>query len=317
MKKIASTDRARSQRVRDSKSKSLLLLFFRKEGLLFLLLQLSPQQAAATDHLSVVLDWFINPDHAPLLVAQQIGAYKEEGLDVQLIPPADATMGPKLVAAGQGDIALTAEPQFLEQRAAGLELVRIGVLIDHSLSTLVVLKSAGIDRLAGLRGKRIGYGSGEVEKMMVGVMLHRAGLSLNDVKMVQIGEQLTVALLSHQVDAVSVYRNFEPLELRLHGAPTIGFDYETNGVPPFDDLIMVARAREAADPRLPRFLRATARGLAYLRAHPAEAWDLVRRAYPDLDDELNHGRSDRFESLLYTHGLVTAMEPATAYTITP
>ena len=255
------------------------------------------QSALAGDKFTVLLDWFVNPDHAPILMAQQIGAYRAENLDVTLVAPADATMPPKLVAAGDGDVALTAEPQFLEQVAAGLKLVRIGALIARPLSTLVALKSSGIGKLADLRGKRIGFGSGEVERAMVAAMLRTAGLSIADVRMVQIGEQLTVALLAHQVDAVTVYRNFEPIELAEHGAATVGFDYEANGVPQFDELIFVARAGAAADPRFVRFLRATARGAAYLRAHPGESWNAFAHGHPDLDDELN--RTSWFATLPY------------------
>ncbi len=58
--------------------------------------------ASAADKLTVLLDWFVNPDHAPLVVAKQKGFFEAEGLDVELIEPADPAMPPKLVAAGQG-----------------------------------------------------------------------------------------------------------------------------------------------------------------------------------------------------------------------
>ena len=322
------------QLIRDSTEKSFLVLFFKK-GLLASAL-LAPCTASANDKISVILDWFVNPDHAPILVAQQIGAYAAENLDVTLIPPADPTMGPKLVAAGQADIALTAEPQFLESAAAGLHLLRIGVLINRPLSTLVALKSSGIATLADLRGKRIGYGSGETERAMVGAMLRTAGLTLSDVHMVQIGEQLTVALLAKQVDAVTVYRNFETLELTEHGATPIGFDYETHGVPPFDELIYVARADAARDPRLTRFLRATAKGAAYLRAHPEESWKRFASDHPDLDDPLNHAAwfatlasfapnpfefnapaYARFDQFLVSSGVLSKPTPPAAITLSP
>lgn len=301
-----------------------------------LLLLLGAPPCRAADRLGLVLDWFVNPDHAPVLVALQIGAYAQEGLDVSLITPADPSMGPKLVAAGQGDIALAAEPQFLEQIGAGLPLLRIGVLIDKPLSTLVALSGHGIAKLGDLRGRRIGIGAGDVERLMVAAMLRHAGIEPGSVQMVQIGEQLSVALLSGQVQAASVYRNFEPIELAQHHANTIGFDYEANGIPPFDELIFVSRAPAPHDTRLARFLRATSRGLAYLRAHPAESWELVRHAYPDLDNPLNHAawtatlpdfaehatdldpaKYDRFTSFLAAQGLPTTTRSAAEYTSTP
>ena len=282
--------------------------------------------ANAAEHLTVLLDWFVNPDHAPILVAQQIGAFARQNLDVELIAPADANMPPRLVAAGHGDVALTAQPQLYEQVAGGLPLLRIGALIDRPLSTLVSLREAGITNAAALKGKRIGYGSGDIERAMVGAILRSAGLSLHDVTMVQVGEQLTVSLLTHQVDAVTVYRNFESFELRENGASINGLDYETNGVPSFDELIFVVRREAANDPRLPRFLHAIAEGEAYLKAHPQECWDKFAVSHADLNNSVNHNawfatlpyfasdpfalnaaRYDRFAEFLAKAGVIAEM----------
>lgn len=46
--------------------------------------------ALANEPLTLVLDWYINPDHAPIMVAEQIGAFKAQGLDVRIIPPSDS-----------------------------------------------------------------------------------------------------------------------------------------------------------------------------------------------------------------------------------
>jgi putative hydroxymethylpyrimidine transport system substrate-binding protein len=277
----------------------------RRLALLFLLLAAGPAHAA--DRLTVLLDWFVNPNHAPLLVAQQIGAYAAEGLDVELVSPADATMPPKLVAAGHGDIGLTSEPQFLEQVAAGLPLRRFGILIDRPLSTMVARRDAGIEQLRDLRGKRIGYGSGEVERAMVGAMLQTAGLSPADVQMIQIGEQLSVALLSRQVDAVTVYRNFEVLQLQQRGASLVQFPYEAHGVPDFAELVFVARSGGVPDATLARFLRATARGAAYLRAHPAACWTDFAGHHPELDDALNH--ASWFATIPYFSATIDRLDP--------
>eukprot|EP01035_Chromulina_nebulosa_P053889 gene53889-biopygen38305 len=57
--------------------------------------------AHAADKVTLLLDWFINPDHAPIMVAEQIGAFKDAGLEVEIVPPADPSMPPRLVAAKQ------------------------------------------------------------------------------------------------------------------------------------------------------------------------------------------------------------------------
>ena len=289
---------------------------------------------AAPDRLTVLLDWFINPDHAPLLVAQQAGEFARAGLVVELIEPADAAMGPKLVAAGHGDIALTDEPHFHEQIAGGLPLARIGALIDRPLSTLAALRRSGIAKIADLRGRRIGHGSGDAERAMVGAMLATAGLTLNDVQLVDIGEQLTVALLTGQVDAATVYRNFEILALREQDAEPISFDYEDYGVPWFDEMILVTSKAATADTRLPRFLRAVRRAVASLRADPLAAWTSCAAARANLNTPLNraawmatapffaadpaalHARQyDAFAAFLAKAGIIPLPPPASTYVL--
>ena len=116
-------------------------------------LALAAAPAAAADKLTVLLDWFVNPDHAPLVIAKEGGYFERHGLDVELIAPADPSAPPRLVAAGQGDIAITYQPDLMLQLKEGLPLVRFGTLIETPLNALIVLKDGPIKSLADLKGK--------------------------------------------------------------------------------------------------------------------------------------------------------------------
>ena len=106
--------------------------------------------ASAADKLTVMLDWFINPDHGPLYVALERGEFEKRGLDVELIPPADPNDPPKLVAAGRADLAISYQPQLHLQVAAGLPLMRVGTLVATPLSALVVLADSPIKSISDL-----------------------------------------------------------------------------------------------------------------------------------------------------------------------
>ena len=54
--------------------------------------------ASAADKFTVLLDWFVNPDHGPLFVAQERGYFRAAALDVTLIAPSDPNDPPRLVA---------------------------------------------------------------------------------------------------------------------------------------------------------------------------------------------------------------------------
>src|SRR3546814_19048379 len=73
---------------------------------------LLPVTASAHDKLTVVLDWFVNPDHAPLVVAKNAGIFDRHALLFDLVAPADPKDPPKLFDAGQPDVAFPYPPHL-------------------------------------------------------------------------------------------------------------------------------------------------------------------------------------------------------------
>ena len=50
-------------------------------------LSLAASPLMADDKMTVLLDWFINPDHGPIIVAQEKGYFSEQDLEVEIIAP--------------------------------------------------------------------------------------------------------------------------------------------------------------------------------------------------------------------------------------
>jgi len=115
----------------------------------------APALAAPATSFTVLLDWFINPDHAPLFTAKYIGAFDRAGLDVTFIAPADPSLPPSLLAAGKGDVALSYQTELYLLVDQGLPVRRAGTLINKPLSTLTALGGRGITKLTDLKGKKI------------------------------------------------------------------------------------------------------------------------------------------------------------------
>lgn len=291
--------------------------------------------ARATDRLTVMLDWFVNPDHAPLVVALQRGYFADVGLDVDLVAPADPNDPPKLVAAGQADIAVSYQPQLHLQVAAGLPVVRIGTLVATPLNSVVALADGPIKTLADLKGRKVGFSVGGFEDAVLGRMLEEAGLSLSDVELVNVNFSLSPALLSGQVDAViGAFRNFELNQLAIEGRPGRAFYPEEHGVPAYDELIFIAHRDRLEDARLPRFLDAVERAVLFMLNHPEEAWEDFRHYRAELDDDLNKrawadtlprfarrpaaldiGRYRRFAEFLKGQKLISEVVPVERYAV--
>lgn len=243
----------------------------------------------AGEKLTVLLDWFVNPDHAPLYVALEKGFFAARGLDVEMIAPANPNDPPKLVAAGKADIAVSYQHQHQMQVDQGLPLTRIATLIATPLNCLVVLADGKIKTIDNLKGKTVGYSVGGFETALLEAMLAKAGLKLDEVKLVNVNFSLAPSLLSGQVDAViGAFRNFELNQMAIEKRPGRAFYVEEYGVPAYDELILVARQTAVADPRLRKFVDALEEGVQYLINHPDESWRLfVSHGRENLDDELN------------------------------
>jgi putative hydroxymethylpyrimidine transport system substrate-binding protein len=253
------------------------------------LLLFATSAQAQPQKVTVLLDWFVNPDHAPLYVALEKGFFKNHGLDVKLIAPSNPNDPPKLVAAGKADIAVSYQHQHQMQVSEGLPLTRIATLVATPLNALVVLADGPINSIADLKGKTIGYSVGGFETILLKVMLEKEGLALDDVKLVNVNFSLSPSLFTGQTDAViGAFRNFELNQMDIEGRPGRAFFVEEYGVPAYDELILVAAANNLSDPRLRPFVDALEEGVQFLVNHPDESWKLfVSGDRASLDDELN------------------------------
>lgn len=246
-----------------------------------------------TDHkknqITVILDWFVNPDHAPLFVAKQQGYFKAQGLDVKIIAPADPNDGPKLVAAGNADITITYQAGLLQDVDNGLPLMQVGTLFPNTLTALAVLKNGPIKRIEDLKGKTIGSSAANVDQAFIKVMLKHHGVDPKEVKIINVHYNLVQALLTGRVDAISgIMRNFEPIELKLAGHPARLFLPEENGVPNSASEIWVVNRAQAKQAWVDKFLNAIKQGTAYLKAHPEQTFQQFAKQHPELDNPLNH-----------------------------
>jgi putative hydroxymethylpyrimidine transport system substrate-binding protein len=285
---------------------------------------------------TLLLDWFVNPDHGPMIVAQQKGWFKDAGLEVEIVAPSDPNDPPKLVAAGKADLAVTYQPQLTLFAEQGLPLVRIATLVATPLNSLVVLANGPIRTPADLKGRKIGYSVGGFEDALLKEMLGRHGLKLDDVSLVNVNFSLSPALFAGQVDAViGAFRNFELNQMAIEGKPGRAFFVEEEGVPVYDELVLVTHRDKLSKAALARFVQVVERATLYTLNHPDEAWDAFKSYDKALDNELNRrawadtlrrfnatpaaldpARYARFAAFLKTQGLIRNEPKTSDYAVT-
>ncbi|SOC17946.1 ABC transporter substrate-binding protein [Stappia indica] len=297
--------------------------------LTFVLALLVALPAAAADKMTLLLDWYVNPDHGPIIIAKEKGFFADEGLDVEVVAPADPSAPPKLVAAGKADLAVSYQPQIHLQVAEGLPLKRVGTLIASPLNCLMVKDDGPVKTIADLKGRKVGYSVAGVEEAQMRAVLSRHGLTMDDIEMVNVNWSLAPSVMSGQVDAViGAYRNVELHQMAIEGVKGRCFFIEEEGMPSYDELIYVANPELMDKAKIVRFLAATERATQYIVNHPEESFEIYAGTAPELNDELNkrswadtirrfalrpaaldHGRYARFEEFLKENGLIETIRP--------
>ncbi len=264
------------------------LLFNSMKKILCLIAVLFSAPTFAADKLTLILDWFINPDHGPIIIAEENGYFAEQGLEVEVVPPADPADPPKLVAAGKADLAVSYQPQLHLQVAEGLPLIRVGTLVATPLNCLLVLDDGPIKEIADLKGKKVGFSVAGVEEALLTAILRNNGVEFSDIELVNVNWSLSPSLMSGQVDAViGAFRNFELNQMDIEGIKGKCFYLEEEGLPSYDELIYVANSGSMDKEKISRFLAATEKATQYIVNHPKKSWEIFSATAKELQDELN------------------------------
>lgn len=226
---------------------------------------------------TVLLDWFPNPDHIALYLAQKDGDFAAQHLAVTFQSPSNSTDALKLVSLGQVPLAISYEPETITAATDNLDVTAVAALIPTPLNSLIISGKSGISSPSQLAGKTVGTDGDPVSAAIFKVVLKKYGLSLAQTKLVTVNEGLVPAIVSGKVSAIiSGYRNVEAIQLASLGLKPKVYPVNTQGVPNYDELVVIANkhklASDAAYAAMVRkFLAGLAKGAAAAQASPSAA----------------------------------------------
>jgi putative hydroxymethylpyrimidine transport system substrate-binding protein len=253
------------------------------------------------EQLELMLDFFVNPDHAGIYAALENGHFAGAGLDVTPRVPSDPAAPIKLVASGQADLAVSYEPEVLLARDQGLPVVAVAAIVPEPLTSLISLPDARITDPSDLRGKTIATAGIPYQDAFLGRILRDARLSPEDVKQVSVGLGLEQAVLSGEADAMlGGFRNIEGVSLEERGENPRVVPVDELGIPTYDELVLVASSEQVEeDPEPIRlFIAALERGTEDAVDDPDAATAAILEAGDGLDPKLTRAEIEATLPLL-------------------
>jgi putative hydroxymethylpyrimidine transport system substrate-binding protein len=230
---------------------------------------------------TVTLDGHEGPENVGILIAQQRGYFTKAGLSISLFSPVLPARPIQYVATRQDDFGVAQEPQLALAKVKGTTVIAVGSLVHRPTAAMIWLKKSHIGGIAGLKGKTIAIPGVPFQKDFLANVLARYGLTLNDVKVKDVGYELVPALVSGRADAIfGGSWNLEGIELESRGLMPVVTRLQKLGVPAYDESVLIARTdRLAKDSSLIRdFVSAVARGNAAAVANPQAAVEAIENA---------------------------------------
>jgi NitT/TauT family transport system substrate-binding protein len=203
------------------------------------------------------------------------------------------------ITSGEADLATNAETQLLRETVTNNPDLRIIMTVTESFYRLVARRSAGIETLADLKGKRVMLPRNTSANYYLVAMLRTVGLTEEDVEIVNLpaaqGDQtgmdlMSDALANGDVDVISIWEPEPEDAIHQLGDDAIVFQDRSVYREVFN---LHARAGDLADPEKRRsiveFVRAVADATDALKADPASYWPHVSNITSFTVEEIGMG----------------------------
>ena len=263
---------------------------FIKILILMVMLILSVSCIKKSKKIRIVLDWTPNTNHTGLFVAKDLGYFKDEGIDVEIVqPPEGSTTA--LIGAGGAEFGISFQDTLAKSFSsdAPVPVTAVAAIINHNTSGIISLKEKGINTPKKLEGKRYATWDDEIEKAILKKMVTDDNGNFNNVKMIPNTVTDVVTALRTNIDAVWVYYAWDGVATKLAGLKTNFLKFVDYG-PELDFYSPVIIANNDYLKKNPneakKVLKAIKKGYEYSIQNPEKAAKILVKNSPEINPKL-------------------------------
>lgn len=235
-----------------------------------------------------MLDWTPNVNHVGIFVADELGMFKAEGLDVDIIQPGEV-YAESAVVTGVADYGVSFQEYVTLLRADDVPLVSIAAVLQSNTSGFAAPAALGLESPAEFEGLRYGTFNSPFEQPTLDALMACAGGDGATVEYITAGDDLLALMGTDQIDLAWIFYGTQGFQAQQLGIDLtyFGMNEYTDCIPDYYTPVIVASEDTlAAQPDVTEaFLRALSRGYQHTVEDPEDAARILAEAVPELNLE--------------------------------
>ena len=257
---------------------------------LILVLVVSCGKSKSNQKIKIVLDWVPNTNHTGLYVAKDLGYFKEEGLDVEIVqPPEGSTTA--LIGAGGAEFGISFQDTLAKSFAKEnpVPVTAVAAILQHNTSGIISLKEKGIDSPKKLEGKKYATWEDNIEQAILKKLVTDDKGDFSKVKLIPYTITDVVTGLKSDVDAVWVYYAWDGIATERAGLQTNFLKIRDYGeeLDYYSPVIIANNDFLKKNPEIAKkVLKAIKKGYEYAMKNPEESAKILVKNSPELDINL-------------------------------
>lgn len=257
---------------------------------LILVLAVSCGKSKSNQKIKIVLDWVPNTNHTGLYVAKDLGYFKEEGLDVEIVqPPEGSTTA--LIGAGGAEFGISFQDTLAKSFAKEnpVPVTAVAAILQHNTSGIISLKEKGIDSPKKLEGKKYATWEDNIEQAILKKLVTDDKGDFSKVKLIPYTITDVVTGLKTDVDAVWVYYAWDGIATERAGLQTNFLKIRDYGeeLDYYSPVIIANNDFLKKNPEIAKkVLKAIKKGYEYAMKNPEESAKVLVKNSPELDINL-------------------------------
>jgi len=250
------------------------------------------------------LDFITLGRDAPFYVAIDKGYYKDEGLNVNIIPAKGTAQAIQNVESGIAQIGFTDVASLVVSRAEG-STVKVAAVIYQKAPFCFFSLNPGADvtKLKDLVGLKVGSNTGSYITNIARAMMRKNGLDPSTLSMESIEPSARIAMLvTRKIPAIDFYIITKPaLERAVKDAKVVTFLFADHGLDLYSNGIGATEKYLKEHPDVVKgFVRATLRGYQYTFRHKEEAATIIQKYAKALKNDITVDELKIVENLTVT-----------------